>query len=131
MLKKNRSFKQIKEDVSASRGFNLFLVLVFMMCVFIQTVNAQSQGRLLDTPRAAGLVGECYDGFAVVRGTASQEITALVNKINAERRIVYAQRAASDGVPIEAVGKIYAAEIIKAAPSGTWFLSEAGKWTQK
>lgn len=131
MLKKKRSFEQTKEDVSANRGFILFLVLVFMMCVFIQTVNAQSQGRLLDTPRAAGLVGERYDGFAVIHGTAKPEISALVDKVNAERRIVYAQRAASDGVPVEAVGKIYAAEIIKAAPSETWFLSEAGKWTQK
>lgn len=133
MLRKNRSFNQTKGNVNVNvnRGFNLFLVLVFMMCVFVQTVNAQSQGRLLDAPRAAGQVGERYDGFAVVRGTVSPEIAALVDKVNAERRTVYAQRAATDGVPVEAVGKIYAAEIIKAAPPGTWFLSEAGTWTRK
>ena len=101
------------------------------MCAFVQTVNAQSQSRLLDAPRAAGIVGERYDGFAVVRGTASPEISTLVDQVNAERRAVYAQSAAKDRVPIEAVGKIYATQIIKSAPSGTWFLSEDGKWTRK
>lgn len=114
-----------------NRGINILLVLILMLGVLVQTVHAQSQGRLLDAPRAAGQVGERYDGFAVVRGTASSEIAALVDKVNAERRSVYGQRAASDGAPVEAVGKIYAAEIIKSAPSGTWFLSEAGKWAKK
>ena len=29
------------------------------------------------------------------------------------------------------IGKIYAGEIMKSAPAGTWFLSEAGQWTRK
>jgi len=92
---------------------------------------AQSPPRLLDAPRAAGSVGERYDGLAVARGDASPEIVALVEKVNAERRVVYAERAASDHAPIEAVGRIYAAEIMKSAPPGTWFLSDTGQWTRK
>jgi uncharacterized protein len=87
--------------------------------------------RLLDAPRAAGTVGERYDGFAVVRGDASPEIKALVDKVNAERRAVYAERAAKDGAPIEAVGRIYAVEIMRSAPAGTWFLTDTGKWLQQ
>ena len=92
---------------------------------------ARAQSRLLDAPRAAGAVGERFDGFAVARGTASPATTALVAQVNAERRALYAQRAAGDKVSAEAVGKIYALEILKAAPVKTWFLSESGQWTQK
>ena len=41
------------------------------------------------------------------------------------------ERAKNTGAPIEAVGKIYAQEIIKSAPAGTWFLGENGQWTRK
>lgn len=107
------------------------MAAALLMFALAPAARAQSEGRLLDAPRAAGVVGERYDGFAVIRGAAPSEIALLVDQVNAERRAVYAQRAASDGVPIEAVGKIYAAEIIKSAPQGTWFLSESGQWIQK
>jgi len=92
---------------------------------------AQAQVRPLDAPRAAGTVGERFDGYAVTRGTVTPEITALVDKVNAERKALYAERAKAEGVAILDIGKIYAAEIIKSAPAGTWFLSEAGEWKQK
>jgi uncharacterized protein YdbL (DUF1318 family) len=93
--------------------------------------GAMAQSRLLDAPRAAGIAGERYDGFAVARGSASPEVAALVAQVNAERRAVYAQRAQSDKVSIDAVGRIYALEIMKSAPPKTWFLSESGQWSQK
>ena len=105
--------------------------LALSLAAFAFAASAQAQSRLLDTPRAAGTVGERFDGYAVARGAATPDILALVDKVNAERRAVYSQRAASENVPIEAIGKIYAAEIIKSAPAGTWFLSESGRWTQK
>ena len=76
-------------------------------------------------------MGERYDGYAVVRGAAPADIASLVEKVNAERRALYAQRAKSEGAPVEAIGKIYAGEIVKSAPAGTWFLAENGQWKQK
>ena len=130
----NRSFDDAKRVVAAGFGRRRLIALALagvLMCALGMDAGAQSQTRLLDAPRAAGIVGERYDGFAVVRGAASPDIVALVDSVNAERRTVYAQRAAAERAPIEAVGKIYAAEIIKSAPPGTWFLSEAGQWTRK
>jgi uncharacterized protein YdbL (DUF1318 family) len=110
----------------------LCLALVLLVPMFAGSPTAaQSSARLLDAPRAAGIVGERYDGYAMVRGAASPDVVALVNQVNAERRALYAQRAASDHVPVEAIGKIYAGEILKSAPRGTWFLSESGQWTRK
>ncbi|MEA2783017.1 MAG: uncharacterized protein QOK29_4561 [Rhodospirillaceae bacterium] len=93
--------------------------------------GAGAESRPLDAPRAAGVVGERFDGYAVARGTPTPDIAALVDKVNAERRALYSQRAGTEGVPVEAIGKIYAAQIMKSAPAGTWFLSESGQWKRK
>ncbi len=114
-----------------SRFFNVLTALALGLGVLMVSDVASAQSRLLDAPRAAGMVGERDDGFAVVRGNVPPEITALVNQVNTERRALYAERAKKDGVPAEAIGKIYAAEIMKAAPAGTWFLDSSGKWTQR
>jgi uncharacterized protein len=91
-----------------------------------------AQSRTLDAPRSAGTVGERYDGYAVVRDAAqAASLGPLVDQINAERRNLYSQRAASDNVPVDQIGRIYAAEILKSAPAGTWFLQESGQWTRK
>ncbi len=92
---------------------------------------AQTPARPLDAPRAAGTVGERYDGYAAVRPGASPDIAALVERVNVERRALYTERAKAQSVPVQEIGKIYALEIIKSAPKGTWFQAEDGSWTQK
>ena len=135
MSVRSRSFERAGAvaSVHATRWrFAILLGAGFLIGAALATTgSAKAPARLLDAPRASGSVGERYDGFAVVRGTASAEVVALVDKVNAERRAVYAERAASDHAPIEAVGRIYAAEIMKSAPPGTWFLSDAGRWIRK
>jgi len=86
----------------------------------------------LDELRSAGIVGERFDGFAVVRDAgAPADVRALVDKVNAQRRQIYAKRAAEQGVPADAVGRVYAEEIFRSAPKGTWFLGEDGRWNRK
>ena len=86
----------------------------------------------LDAPRASGLVGERFDGFAVVRDpNASGDVKALVNEINAKRRAFYDQTAEQQNTTTVAVGKIYANKIFEKAPRGYWFLTSTGQWRQK
>jgi uncharacterized protein len=93
---------------------------------------ADAQGRPLDAPRAAGVVGERWDGFAEVRGAgASAEVIALVATTNDQRRQVYQKRATAESTSVAEVGKIYAKQILSAAPAGTWSLSQGGTWSQK
>lgn len=95
-------------------------------------VGAAAQDRVLDEPRRSGAVGERYDGYAVVRDrTQAARLAPIVDKVNAERRAVYSQRATAERVPVEQIGRVYAAEILKSAPPGTWFLEESGRWVQK
>ncbi|MBI1775380.1 MAG: YdbL family protein [Proteobacteria bacterium] len=125
---------------SPNRSSNRFLSLSLLAAILSvllalaepsSVALAQTQPRLLDAPRVAGQVGERYDGYAVARGAVAADIAALIERVNAERRAVYAQRAASDKAPIEAVGKIYAQQIMQSAPAGTWFLSETGQWSRR
>jgi uncharacterized protein len=114
-----------KRVLSVLTGALLLGLALAMPCA------ALAQGRPLDAPRAAGIVGERYDGYAEVRGAAPPDIVALVNQTNAERRALYEQRAKSEGAPLDAIGRIYAAQIMQSAPPGTWFLGQNGQWTRK
>ena len=94
--------------------------------------SAYGEERPLDAPRAQGLIGERYDGYALVHDAqAGAEIRALVEKINDERRQVYATQATSTGAPIAEVGKVYGLQILQKAPAGTWLQGADGRWTQK
>jgi uncharacterized protein len=126
MSKPNRSFERAPRRLAFCRAGLLALLGLSLS----NWASAQST-RLLDGPRAAGTVGERYDGYAVAHGTVSPDIAKLIDQVNAERRAVYAERAKNTGAPTEAVGKIYAQEILKSAPAGTWFLGENGQWTRK
>ena len=126
MLDQNRSSESI-----AFPSRRRFAAVAFGLWALASTSSAWAQSKLLDAPRAAGLVAERFDGFAAVRGAAPADVAALVAQVNAERRAVYAERAQAEKTSVDAIGKIYALEIIKSAPSKTWFLSESGQWTQR
>jgi len=126
MSAQNPSF-DVMHQRSIFAKASLFLLLCLALLAPLNTAHA----RPLDAPRSAGLVGERYDGYCVVRGNAPADIVALVNQTNAERKALYMERAKNEGVAVEAIGKIYAAEIVKSAPANTWFLSESGAWKQK
>jgi uncharacterized protein YdbL (DUF1318 family) len=96
------------------------------LAAFAAPVVAQS----LDEFRKQGVVGERYDGLAVVR-QSNPAAQAMVDQVNARRSRIYAERAAQQKVPAAQVGKIYAREIFGRAPAGTWFLGEDGRWVQK
>ncbi len=109
------------------RAFGL-LLLVFAV---IPNGPAFAQSKLLDGPRASGVVGESFDGFAVARDGSGGAERQLVDQVNAERRKVYQDVAAKEGTNVDAVGRIYAQQIISNAPAGTWVQDGNGNWARK
>ena len=91
-------------------------------------VQAPASAQSLDALRASGKVGERFDGYLQARDGSAQ---AVVNQVNAKRRQIYEQRAKAQKVPADQVGRVYAQQILKDAPKGTWFLQPDGKWVQK
>ena len=83
----------------------------------------------LDDLRAQGVIAERYDGFVMLKDGSGPQ--GLVDQVNAERRAIYAERAQQQGVTADAVGQVYAAQIMSAAPSGTWFLAADGSFARK
>lgn len=91
-----------------------------------------AQEPSLDDLRKSGVVGERYDGIAVVRDQdVESETRSFLESVNAKRREIYQARAKKQGAPVEEVGKVYALEIAEKAPAGTWFLGEDEKWVRK
>jgi uncharacterized protein YdbL (DUF1318 family) len=84
----------------------------------------------LDQMRTDGVLAESYTGFVVIRNNAAGA-QAVADRVNAERRTIYQQRAAEQGVSPEEVGRVYAGQIINKAPAGTWFQNEDGSWIQR
>jgi len=82
----------------------------------------------IDNLRASGAVGERYDGLVVARESGYDD---MVTKVNAKRLTIYEKKATKEGVSVEAVGRVYAKQIMKKAPKGTWFLNETQVWVQK
>ena len=120
--------------ISSSTGARRFLVALVALATMalVMAGDAVAQGRPLDAPRAAGQVAERFDGYAMMRGHgAPASVRSLVDRVNAERRALYKSQAGKRGIAEAAVGQIYAKEIFKAAPGGTWFLQQSGKWVRK
>ncbi len=108
-----------------SRRRLLGLAIVAPVLVFAASgASAQSLNEL----RASGVIGERFDGYTVARSGAG---SSVANSVNAERRKIYSQRAAQQGVSADQVGRVYARQIFGQAPGGTYFLQENGKWTRK
>ncbi len=109
-----------------------FLTAAFAVLLAATLGTLPAAGQTLDELRSSGVVGERFDGLAVVRDTgASAKVSAMVADINAKRQQIYDQRAKEQGVPADQVGRVYAQEIFQQAPPGTWFLGADGRWTKK
>ncbi|MFQ5774422.1 MAG: YdbL family protein [Kiloniellaceae bacterium] len=110
------------------RGYRSRLVNLLAAFVIVALAAAPAAAQSLDALRASGAVGERFDGYAVARDASA---AAVVNQINAKRKQVYTQRAASQGVPVDQVGRVYAQQILQKAPPGTYFQKPDGSWVRK
>lgn len=106
------------------RWFSL-LSLLALAAIALPLLGGPVSAQSLDDLRAAGKIGERYDGFAVARDPA---LADMVKDINAKRREIYQEQAQKQGVPIEQVGMVYASELLEKLPSGTWFLTQGDEW---
>ena len=104
-----------------------FLALALVLMALPSTAFAQED---LDQLRANGVLAESYTGFVVIRENANGA-QAVADRVNAERRTIYQQRAVVQGVTPEEIGRVYAGQIINKAPAGTWFQNEDGSWIQR
>ena len=108
----------------------VLVVAAIMMCG-LTVGSSQALAQSLDAARAAGMIGEQINGYAVARGSATPAARKLVANVNSQRRKIYAKRAREQKISADKVGRLYAGQIVAKAPRGTWIQSRSGAWKRK
>lgn len=98
---------------------------ILLALAMLFALGGAAAAQSLDEMRISGAVGERYDGLLEAREQSAEAFTA---RVNAERLKIYADAAQEQGVSVDQVGQVYASEIMKKAPAGTWFLGPDGSW---
>ena len=104
----------------------LTFLAVTVLALGLSELPALAQS--LDQLRASGAVGERFDGYAQALQSSA---AGTVDQVNAKRSQIYADRAASEGVSSDQIGRVYAKQILAKSPPGTKFLKENGAWITK
>lgn len=112
------------------KGAGRLIVMGMALAILLLPAGPASAGKL-DDLRAAGVVGERFDGFLELRDGSASGAKKFVEQVNAKRRKLYQKRAKENKATPGQVGQIYAKEIMGKAPKGTWFKRQNGKWVQQ
>jgi len=89
---------------------------------------AQDRDPAYAAARSAGQVGEQPDGYLGVVDGASRDLTALVNKINIQRKALYTQKSAANGVTIEQMAFTTGCNLIAKTVAGEKYRDPSGNW---
>jgi uncharacterized protein YdbL (DUF1318 family) len=81
--------------------------------------------------RAAGLVGERFDGYLGAVGPISPNVRAQVGAINIKRRSIYAGYAAQRGVAAQDVGVAAACTLFSRVAVGEPYLMPDAGWQRR
>ncbi len=103
--------------------------LVALAALAAGPVAAQTS---LEDAKAAGLVGERPDGLVgVVAAGAAPDVLALVDDVNRQRMVRYAELAAGNNSTVEAVQTVAGAQLIERTLAGQFVMNAAGRWIKK
>ena len=92
---------------------------------------AVAQTAAVNSARAAGLVGERYDGYLGVTGTISATVRSQVASINIQRRSLYSRLAASKGVSPADVGVTAGCQLLARVSVGESYMLTDGAWRRR
>jgi uncharacterized protein YdbL (DUF1318 family) len=90
--------------------------------------TAQDRDPAYAAARAAGQIGELPDGYIGVVGTPTRELSALVNKINIQRKAVYTQKSAASGATVEEMAFTTGCNLILKTAPGEKYRDPSGNW---
>jgi hypothetical protein len=102
----------------------------FLLAIII-AVPAAAQTPAVDAARAAGVVGERYDGYIGISGAASAAIRSQVATINIRRRSLYSNLAAARGASPQDVGITAGCQLLARVGVGQAYLLADGVWRRR
>lgn len=92
---------------------------------------ASAQTPAVDAARAAGVVGERFDGYLGVAGQPSAAVRSQVTGINIRRRALYTRLATSRGVTVSEVGITAGCELLARVAAGQAYMLPDGAWRRR
>lgn len=109
-------------------GFALAACAALMLVLALPTA---AQAADLDQAKAAGLIGERADGLlGAVSKTLPADVATLMDNINKQRMVKYAEIARQNGTKVQAVQAIVGEKLIARAAAGTYVNPGSG-WVKK
>jgi uncharacterized protein len=94
-------------------------------------VPASAQTPAVDAARAAGSVGERYDGYLGVSSPVSGAVRSQIASINLQRRQLYSNLATSRGASPQEVGITAGCQLIARTGVGQSYLLADGAWRRR
>jgi len=103
------------------------------VCAILMMIMSTSSFALdLQTAKSRGLVGETPSGYlAAPTGQASAEVKALIQDINAKRKVEYSQVAAKVGKSLIIVEQLAGKKAIEKTKPGHYVQKPNGQWVKK
>jgi uncharacterized protein len=92
---------------------------------------AVAQTPAVNQARAAGQVGERYDGYIGVAGTVSAQVRNQVGSVNIRRRSLYANLGAQKRVSPQEVGITAGCQLLARVQVGEVYLLADGVWRRR
>ena len=94
-------------------------------------VPALAQTPAVDAARAAGAVGERYDGYVGIAAPVSAAVRSQVAAINIRRRSLYSNLAARKGASPQDVGLTAGCQLLARVGVGQSYLLADGVWRRR
>ena len=104
---------------------------LLFVAAFALAGPAAAQAPAVDAARAAGIVGERYDGYIGVYGAASAAVSSQVANINIQSRSHYSRLAASKGDSPQDVGITAGCQLLARIGVGEAYLWADGTWRRR
>jgi len=92
---------------------------------------AVAQTSAVNAARAAGMVGERYDGYLGMAAPTPANVRSQVAAINIQRRALYSRLAAAKGASPQDVGVTAGCQLLARVALGEAFLWPDGKWRRR
>jgi hypothetical protein len=103
----------------------------FLLGALAFAAPAIAQMPAIDAARAAGLVGERYDGYLGVTGPISPQVRSQVSSINIHRRSLYSGLAARRGASPQEVGITAGCQLLAGVGVGQAYMLADGVWRRR
>ena len=107
------------------------VIVLAAMAAAAAVAPAAAQTPLVDAARAAGQVGERFDGYMGFVVPPSAQLRSQVNAINIRRRSLYSNLGSSRGAAPHEVGITAGCQLLARVAVGQAYMLTDGQWRRR